>query len=494
MNTKSSFFQNLKSRSKNDIVQAIKTTSWYDQGGQAKFLYMCLPAYTAAYTMSKLHKHGFDKIICISMDDDGTFALDTKAMKSLCDEWVERNTAENNFIAVMSSHMQKAIDEFNVFIQKRMEDLSSLSEEELKQLVQDYVLIIDHLWQPYLPIDGFDENWKHVLDELLAEHYHNKLTDDEIGVLLMPEQLSYVQEEELSLLNIANANSQKKKKLLEVHQKLFFWYKNNYSYIEAMDVKHFEERLYHIQYPKKELQDFLDKIEKIKKQKEDIYTHHAIPEIVKKYLRLMITLSKWRDIRKTYNILSNYYLKQLVKEIADRRGIDFKHFENLPYHDFIERAFTIPQQELEALPAEGFTLYQHGFKPFTVYGKQAKQLQALYEGIIDNGIKEVKGLCACKGTVRGIVKIINKIEDFNKMEQGNILVSYNTRPEFVPIMKKAGAIVTDEGGITSHAAVVSRELNVPCIIGTKRGTDLLKDGMRVEVDATNGMVKIIKSK
>ena len=67
-----------------------------------------------------------------------------------------------------------------------------------------------------------------------------------------------------------------------------------------------------------------------------------------------------------------------------------------------------------------------------------------------------------------------------------------TRPEFVPLMKRASAIVTDEGGITCHAAIVSRELNIPCIIGTKIVTKVLKDGDEVEVDADNGVVKIIK--
>ena len=67
-----------------------------------------------------------------------------------------------------------------------------------------------------------------------------------------------------------------------------------------------------------------------------------------------------------------------------------------------------------------------------------------------------------------------------------------TRPEMVVAMKKATAIVTDEGGVTCHAAVVSRELNIPCIIGTRNATKFLKDGDKVEVDANKGIVKKIK--
>ena len=67
-----------------------------------------------------------------------------------------------------------------------------------------------------------------------------------------------------------------------------------------------------------------------------------------------------------------------------------------------------------------------------------------------------------------------------------------TRPEFVPLMRKAKAIITDEGGITCHAAIISRELKILCIIGTKTATRLLKDGDLVEVDANTGVVKILK--
>lgn len=80
---------------------------------------------------------------------------------------------------------------------------------------------------------------------------------------------------------------------------------------------------------------------------------------------------------------------------------------------------------------------------------------------------------------------IHGIKDF---KEGEILVTPMTTPDFVIIMRKAAAIVTDEGGLSCHAAIVSRELNVPCIIGTKHATQLLKDGDMVEVDAENGEV------
>ncbi len=78
------------------------------------------------------------------------------------------------------------------------------------------------------------------------------------------------------------------------------------------------------------------------------------------------------------------------------------------------------------------------------------------------------------------------------LKRGDILVAATTGPEIMAACQRAGAIVTDEGGITSHAAIVSRELNIPCIIGTKIATKVLKDGQLVEVDAEKGVVKIIR--
>jgi len=105
--------------------------------------------------------------------------------------------------------------------------------------------------------------------------------------------------------------------------------------------------------------------------------------------------------------------------------------------------------------------------------------------------QEILGDCASVGKVRGTVKIINSPKEINKMEAGNVLVSYATSPDIMPAIKKAVAIVTDLGGIICHAAIVSRELHIPCVVGTKIATQVLKDGDLVEVDASHGIVRII---
>jgi pyruvate,water dikinase len=110
---------------------------------------------------------------------------------------------------------------------------------------------------------------------------------------------------------------------------------------------------------------------------------------------------------------------------------------------------------------------------------------------IKKDISEIKGTCAQPGKASGRVKIINSPADMHKMQAGDILVSTATTPSIVPAMKKSSAIVTDEGGLTCHASIVSREMKIPCVIGMKIATKVLKDGDLVEVDANKGIVKKI---
>ena len=111
---------------------------------------------------------------------------------------------------------------------------------------------------------------------------------------------------------------------------------------------------------------------------------------------------------------------------------------------------------------------------------------------IKSNIKEFKGSVACNGIVRGKVRRLMTRVDVKKLLKGEVLVSPMTMPDYLPAMIKASAIITDEGGVTSHASIVAREMNKPCIIGTKIATQVLKDGDLVEVDADNGVVRILK--
>ncbi|MBI4981056.1 phosphoenolpyruvate synthase [Candidatus Woesearchaeota archaeon] len=100
----------------------------------------------------------------------------------------------------------------------------------------------------------------------------------------------------------------------------------------------------------------------------------------------------------------------------------------------------------------------------------------------------LKGDTASAGVYSGPVKVVNAISELNKVLKGDVLVTVMTTPDMVPAMQRAGAIVTDEGGLTCHAAIVAREMGTPCIVGTEHATQVLKDGEMVTVHASKGIV------
>ena len=105
----------------------------------------------------------------------------------------------------------------------------------------------------------------------------------------------------------------------------------------------------------------------------------------------------------------------------------------------------------------------------------------------------LQGSIAQKGIARGFVRRVMGHKQIEEFKTGEILVSSMTIPDFLPAMKKAAAIVTNEGGILCHAAILARELQKPCITGTQFATHILRDGDYVEVDANNGIVRFLKS-
>jgi phosphohistidine swiveling domain-containing protein len=114
---------------------------------------------------------------------------------------------------------------------------------------------------------------------------------------------------------------------------------------------------------------------------------------------------------------------------------------------------------------------------------------------VERNAGQVKGMTACEGEVRGRVRVVpmynleDAIKAASEMSQGEILIAQSTNPNLVTLMKKAGAIVTDQGGLLSHAAILSRELNIPCVVGTSDATKVFKTGDMVLVDATHGIIQ-----
>ncbi|MFI5027619.1 MAG: phosphoenolpyruvate synthase [Solirubrobacterales bacterium] len=148
----------------------------------------------------------------------------------------------------------------------------------------------------------------------------------------------------------------------------------------------------------------------------------------------------------------------------------------------IEDHYGTPQDTEWAVDEDG-EIWMLQSRPVTSIGSEDG-----HSRVTGAGRELLKGLGAAPGVAAGPARVIAAREDAGELVEGEILVTHMTAPDWVPLMRRSGAIVTDSGGMTCHAAIVSRELGIPCVVGTGNATTVLRDGEPITVDAGNGVV------
>jgi len=231
---------------------------------------------------------------------------------------------------------------------------------------------------------------------------------------------------------------------------------------------------------KKKFQELVDKIEDLElKQKTKAVHTYAFLKTDR--------IDSWKKAM-AYLAPFYHYLALLIPGSKIQETVNLAAFE---IEELLAEKSKLTLEELQ-LRSSGKVLYFY----------TPEQIEVIRDPKIINGtrtvlergptdLKEFSGFPACQGKVKGLVKIITHSQDLHKIQKGDIFVAKYTFPSYTPAMLKSAAIITDEGGITTHAAIISREFKIPCIIGTKIATKMLKDGDEIEVDANKGVVKLI---
>ena len=245
----------------------------------------------------------------------------------------------------------------------------------------------------------------------------------------------------------------------------------------------------------KDLEDFYEHLELESEglEFEEVAKKFNISGRDKAFFEQIKEVAYLKDHRDVYRRLGVYHSFPLFDEIAKRLKITRKEVAYLTSQEIVDALsgkYKIDLNEIKKR-MNGFLLYREGDKVKINSDVQFID-KFVKENIIGEEHKEIKGIIANRGLVRGTAKVITSVKDLSKIVKGEIMVSITTHPDFVPAMQKASAFVTDEGGMMSHAAIVSREMNKPCVVGTKSATRLIKDGDMIEVDANRGIVKVIK--
>jgi len=222
-----------------------------------------------------------------------------------------------------------------------------------------------------------------------------------------------------------------------------------------------------------------------------VVVDHLPPAMLEKYLDI---LEEARVHAEPVFTKSEEFMRGLARIHGNKLGIDAELVLcsiNTEFDAYLKNSRKLPAINiLQKRYQAAATLFTNGIMTDLLVGDEVNKIDEIVKG--EEGFGEIKGTTGYAGKVTGMVRLVTdpqKAENFNK---GDILVTGMTRPEFLPLMKKAGAVVTDAGGVLCHAAIVAREMKIPTVIGTEKATKVLKDGDEVEVDAEKGIVKRIQ--
>lgn len=284
--------------------------------------------------------------------------------------------------------------------------------------------------------------------------------------------------------------------LLKSHSKKYFWLHNNYFTTEVLDEAFFENELA-LALGKYRPQEQLEKMRResveFPRKKASLVAQLGLDGSGKSLVSLLDMFAWFQDYRKEYIMRMLHYLDLLLSEMGRRKGFTLREMKyalsgEIPLlmegrmgrgllRERMERALFHYDRESGKL--------EHGTGAWSV----EKEKEILHSLTREDDVLEVTGMVANKGFARGFARVTMSAKEAKDIQEGEILVTSMTTPDFVTAMKRAAAVVTNEGGILSHAAVVSREFNIPCIVGTKLATRIFKTGDLIEVDCELGVVR-----
>lgn len=190
-----------------------------------------------------------------------------------------------------------------------------------------------------------------------------------------------------------------------------------------------------------------------------------------------------------------------IKDFMDIRGPEGGVIRKDLSHDKA-RASSLSREDVRELAQLGREIHEHYNQPqdiewaiddSRVYIVQTRPVTGLGRRAVEAAVPEkreelIRGLGASPGAASGTARVLSSLEESDEFQKGDILVTRMTAPDWVPLMRLAAAIITNEGGMTAHAAIVSRELGIPCIVGTREATSWIPDGEQITVDAREGVV------
>ena len=359
-------------------------------------------------------------------------------------------------------------------------DVSKLSDEELAELVEKLKKTFMHYFGlAILTIFYMD---KLVTDREFLKEKVPGLSENDFSIIFKPTKSAahFDEEHALGKLDLKDDGA------VNNHIETYGWI----PCIEPNDAAWTKED---IELRKKHLHGKDYDFEKTKKDFEALM--QKLPEEQKKLAIIINEIAYIKDFRDDVRFKATYDTAKVYKEAAERNNLNLDDVMYLIDDEIVgmlKKEVTDFRRRIDERK-KGYIILKEKDTIKVITGDEARKLvnEIAPEKEIPDSVTEIKGIPAMKGKVTGKVVLIKSNADLKRVDESSVLVACFTRPHYLMAMSRAKAIVTDDGGLTSHAAIVSREFNIPCVVGTKNVTKFVKDGETIEVDADSGIVRKI---
>lgn len=354
------------------------------------------------------------------------------------------------------------------------------------------------------------------LEQMIQEQISGSVPRDKIGevfrILSTPTETTPLADEQIDWLELSLKVKREKllfsskefEQIISKHHKKYAilgaadgkdaWTKDHFVIIARTDKRS-------IQAIQSEIRKVSTRGIKLKKQQEDLIKRYKITRGDRYFCNMLAKIGHQRLLMRIDGWMPLYEaMKKVIRAVAIRYDYDSELIRFCTVDELvnISRGKLISKDLLMKRKDCFLLIYKH---PNTqvLHGKEADNKFRELVPVEDfENINNVRGTIAMKGKISGKVLLFQWGDDMSekvkKIKDGEkiILVTGQTRPQLMPLIAKCSSIVTDEGGITSHSAIVSRELGIPCIVGTRIATRVFKDGDIIEVDANLGVVKKLR--
>jgi phosphoenolpyruvate synthase/pyruvate phosphate dikinase len=409
----------------------------------------------------------------------------------------------------VNSKKEKHFQDMKFFASKAMKAAEKIRKTELAVLTDEgienlYKYIYKESKQCFALMNYEIDIIDVVLEDFLVKKFKKELSDklkgEQFSVvynkMITPVYKTFVSEQEEAILKAGLKKGTIDQEVKKIYNK-FWWTSLSWEGMFAHSEEYFRKRVIKSSKNKKakeELHHIENMMDQSRQNRKDIIKNYSLSKDAQYWLVVADEYVYFHDLRKEVQVKVLFAAYLLMKEVARRLKINPADLEWL-FHKEVMGLLSgnkIDSVELKRRKKSHWTYFDTKKIDF-LSGDSAIEKRKFE--IIENNkmVASFEGTSVSHGIISARAKVCTGVvEATRKIKSGDVLVCAMTTPDWVPYMKKASAIVTDEGGVTCHAAIISRELKKPCIVGTKIATSVLKDGDLVEVNADKGIVKIIK--